>query len=92
MVAFRMNDYIKRLALAQRKHPEMFLVGFNDCAIGHDTWCKALSGGRCDCVPEITVTTKAGKFSVSRKGICRKLGFEAESIPTFFDPREPDQN
>jgi hypothetical protein len=86
------GDYIKRIRLAAVKHPELFTAGNQDVCVQHDDWCNQLSGGTCNCVPDITLTTMAGKFGVNRKGVCRKLGPAAELIPTIMDPRKSGLN
>jgi hypothetical protein len=85
-------NYQKRIGLARQKHPEVFPQGLLDCCVQHDDWCSILSGGECNCVPDVTVTTPVGKYSVNRKGVCKKLGAEAETIPTVWDPRRSHSN
>ena len=85
-------DYSKRIALAQKRHPEIFSGSVVDCCVQHDEWCHQLSGGRCNCVPDVTITAPSGKYRVNRKGACEKLGAEGETIPTVYDPRPSDTN
>jgi hypothetical protein len=76
-------DYTTRMALAERKFPELFPPGSLECLVQHNDWCGIFSGKVCNCVPSVTITTLKGKFAVSKKGDCRKLD---ETIPTVFDP------
>ena len=85
-------NYIKRIKLAQQKHPELFHAGLIDCCVEHDDWCEIHKGGTCNCVPVITITTRSGKFRINRKGNCRRLGPEGEVTPTTIDPRRGDLN
>jgi hypothetical protein len=85
--------YIERIELAAKKHPELFSPGANDCCVQHDKTCSMGSGCfACNCVPDITITSKSGKFSVDSNGNCQRLGAEGELIPTLIDPRRADLN
>jgi hypothetical protein len=85
--------YIERIELAAKKHPELFSPGANDCCVQHDKTCSMGSGCfACNCVPDITITSKSGKFNIDTNGDCRRLGAEGELIPTMIDPRRADLN
>lgn len=80
-----------RLQLAQQKHPTLF-AGVVDCFSQHDDWCNKLSGGDCNCTPDVTLTTKSGKYAIALDGICTKLGAAGECLPCFYDPRDGSLN
>jgi hypothetical protein len=85
-------NYTERIQLAAKKHPEFFSAGANDCCVQHDDWCNMTTNGVCNCTPDITITSKTGKFSVDSNGNCQRLGAEGELIPTMIDPRQVDLN
>ena len=41
--------------------------------IQHDSWCKGLKGGDCNCVPDIYIETDNGRFEVTTSGKMKKV-------------------
>jgi len=89
-VLVTIDPYMDRIILAKKKHPDFFSAGVSDCCVQHDPGCNMLNNGACNCVPDITITSRSGKFSVDSNGDCQRLGAEGELIPTMIDPRQVD--
>ena len=72
MKPFKPPTYVERLAIASEefitRKGQMFFP-----EIQHDSWCKGLKGGDCDCVPDIYIETDNGRFEVTTSGKMKKV-------------------
>lgn len=69
-----MNEYQRRLDLAL----SMGILDrgtVNLAKVRHDSWCGSLSGGECNCDPDISIRTQGGRmFWVQKDGTVSSIG------------------
>jgi hypothetical protein len=53
------QNYQKKLARLQARGGLNLGPGVHDMAVSHDAWCGIYKGKRCNCDPDITITTRA---------------------------------
>jgi hypothetical protein len=52
------HNYQKKLATLEEQGQLTFAPGLHDMVVRHDDWCGVFRDQRCDCDPEIEVSTR----------------------------------